>query len=103
MEPLMILCRWMVDMVRGTSGGPTLDAKIDSAGRQVIIAAPTRSAYKQIVESVRDLTTRSAILSGNLENLVTEQAVYMQNRSLFIPSAAAPSNTNTHSATAGGK
>jgi len=83
--------RWMVDMVRGTSGGPTLDAKIDSAGKQVIIAAPTRSAYKQIVESVRDLTTRSAILSGNLENLVTEQAIYMQNRSLFIPSAA-PTN-----------
>jgi len=70
----------MVDMVRGTSGGPTLDAKIDSVGKQVIIAAPARSAYKQIIEAARELTTRSAILSNNLENCAIEQAVYIRNR-----------------------
>ena len=71
-------------MIRGTSGGPVLDhAKIDSAGKQVIISAPSRPAYKQIVEVARELTTRSTILSSNLETLAVEQAVYMQNRALF--------------------
>ncbi len=72
--------RWMVDMVRGTSAGPTLDAKIDSSGKQVIIAAPIKSAYKQIVESTRELTTRSGILSSNLEALVKDQSAYLKNR-----------------------
>jgi translation initiation factor 3 subunit E len=74
--------RWMVDMVRGNSSsyGPNLDAKIDSSGKQVIISAPARSAYKQVVESSRDLNTRSGILSTNLEQLVKEQAVYIKNR-----------------------
>lgn len=69
-----------VDMVRGTSAGPTLDAKIDSANKQVIIAAPTTTAYKMIVDSTRELTTRSGILSNNLENLVIEQALYIKNQ-----------------------
>jgi translation initiation factor 3 subunit E len=72
--------RWMVDMVRGTSAGPTLDAKIDSSGKQVIIAAPIKSAYKQIVETTRELTTRSGILSANVEALVKDQAAYLRNR-----------------------
>lgn len=72
--------RWMVDMVRGTSAGPTLDAKIDSSGKQVLIAAPVKSAYKQIVETTRELTTRSGILSANLEVLVKDQAAYLRNR-----------------------
>lgn len=72
--------RWMVDMVRGSSAGPTLDAKIDSSGKQVIIAPPSKSAYKQIVESTRELTVRSGILSSNLEALVKDQAAYLKNR-----------------------
>lgn len=74
--------RWMVDMVRGnsTSYGPNLDAKIDSSGKQVIISAPARSAFKEVVESSRDLNTRSGILSSNLENLVKEQAGYIKSR-----------------------
>lgn len=72
--------RWMVDMVRGntSSQGATLDARIDSSGKQVIISAPARSAHKQIVEASRDLTTRSGILSNNLETLVKEQANYIK-------------------------
>ena len=72
--------RWMVDMVRGSSGGPTLHAKIDSAGKQVIMSPPTLSAFKQVVETTRDLTTRSSILALNLETLVKEQGVYLQNK-----------------------
>jgi len=72
--------RWMVNMVRGSSAGPTLDAKIDSSGKQVIIAPPSKSAYKQIVESTRELTVRSGILSSNLEALVKDQAAYLRNR-----------------------
>lgn len=72
--------RWMVDMVRGntSSQGATLDARIDSSGKQAIISPPPRSAHKQIVEASRDLTTRSGILSNNLETLVKEQAGYIK-------------------------
>jgi translation initiation factor 3 subunit E len=74
--------RWMVDMVRGNSAshGFNLNAKIDSSGKQVIISAPARSALKQIVESTRDLTTRSVILCTNLETLAKDQEIYIKNR-----------------------
>lgn len=72
--------RWMVDMVRGTAAGPTVDAKIDSAGKQVIMAPPAPTAYKKVIDTTRELTTRSAMLSTNLETLVKEQAPYLQAR-----------------------
>jgi translation initiation factor 3 subunit E len=72
--------RWMVDMVRGSSGGPTLNAKIDSAGKQVIMAPPSKSVYKQVIESTKELTARTATLGANLELLVKEQAVYIKNK-----------------------
>jgi len=70
--------RWMVDIVRSSTTGPAADAKIDSAGKQVLMAAPERSAYKQVIESTRGLTTRSGFLGNNLENLVKDQAVYLK-------------------------
>jgi translation initiation factor 3 subunit E len=70
--------RWMVDIVRGSTQGPISDAKIDSSGKQVIIAASDRAAYKQVVDSTRELTTRAGILGNNLENLVKDQAVYIK-------------------------
>jgi len=70
--------RWMVDIVRSSTTGPAADAKIDSAGKQVLMAAPERSAYKQVIESTRELTTRSGFLGNNLENLVKDQAVYLK-------------------------
>lgn len=70
--------RWMVDIVRGSTAGPTADAKIDSSGKQVLMAPPARNAYKQIIDTSRELTTRSGILSANLETLVKEQAPYLK-------------------------
>eukprot|EP00600_Ochromonadales_sp_CCMP1393_P005447 CAMPEP_0174959138 /NCGR_PEP_ID=MMETSP0004_2-20121128/3014_1 /TAXON_ID=420556 /ORGANISM="Ochromonas sp., Strain CCMP1393" /LENGTH=397 /DNA_ID=CAMNT_0016207431 /DNA_START=133 /DNA_END=1326 /DNA_ORIENTATION=+ len=71
--------KWMVDIVRNATSGPTANAKIDSAGKQVLMAPPSsRAAYKQVTDSARELTTRSAILSSNLENLVKEQGVYLK-------------------------
>lgn len=70
--------RWMVDIVRGSTQGPTVDAKIDSSGRQVLMAPPERSAYKQVIDTTRELTTRSAILGANLENLVKDQGMYIK-------------------------
>lgn len=72
--------RWMVNLVRGTAAGARLDARIDSAGKQVIMAAPSKSAYKKIVDSTRDLTNRTTILSTNLETLVRDQALYLRNK-----------------------
>lgn len=77
--------RWMVDMVRGsTATSATFDAKIDSSGKQAIMAAPSKSGFKQIVDATRELTTRTGILGQNLETLVQEQAVYIQQRNQII-------------------
>jgi translation initiation factor 3 subunit E len=73
--------RWMVDMVRGsTSGSTTLDAKIDSSAKQVIMATPSRTAHQLVVDRTRDLTVRSVVLSTNLVQLASEQAVFIKNR-----------------------
>lgn len=72
--------RWMADMVRGTAAGPSIDAKIDSSGKQVIMAAPSKASYKGIMDASRELTTRSTILANNLENLVKDQGIYLQSR-----------------------
>lgn len=77
--------RWMVDMVRGsgTVGGGAagaLDAKIDSSGKQVIMAAPSRTTQQQVVEKTRDFSHRSATLSAALQGALKDQAVYLQNR-----------------------
>jgi translation initiation factor 3 subunit E len=70
--------RWMVDIVRGSTQGPTAEAKIDSAGCKVLMAVPERAAYKQVIDATRELTTRSAILGANLEGLVKDQAGYIK-------------------------
>lgn len=70
--------RWMVDIVRGSVSGPTVDAKIDSSGKQVLMAAPTKVGHKQIIDVSKELSNRSGILSANLEALVKEQALYIQ-------------------------
>ncbi len=72
--------KWMVDMVRGTATGPTLNAKIDSYGKQVIIAPPQRTAHKQVVEATKELTSRTGVLNHNLETLAKEQAFYIFRR-----------------------
>ena len=69
--------RWMVSMVRSATA---LDAKIDSAGKQVVMSAPSKSAHQQVVDKTRDLTVRCAMLSANVEALLQEQAIYVRNR-----------------------
>lgn len=73
--------KWMVDIVRGTATGPTINAKIDSYAKQVIIAPPSRTAHKQVVEATKELTARSGVLNHNLEVLAKEQSTYVLNRS----------------------
>jgi translation initiation factor 3 subunit E len=73
--------KWMADMIRGSStGSTTLDAKIDSSAKQVIMATPSRTAHQLIMERTRDLTVRSAMLSTNITSLAQEQAVFIRNR-----------------------
>ena len=73
--------RWMVDMVRNATVAATLDARIDSSGKQVIMSAPSRTAHQQVVERTRDMTVRSAMLTANIENLLQEQSFYIKERS----------------------
>ncbi len=72
--------KWMVDMVRNSSTGSSVDAKIDSSGKQVIMSVPMRSAHQLVVDKTRDLTVRSGLLCSNLENTLNDQAFYVKNR-----------------------
>lgn len=72
--------RWMVGVVRNASAGAAVDARIDSAGRQVVMSSPSKSAHQQVAEKTRDLTVRCALLGSNMEALLRDQAVYLQHR-----------------------
>lgn len=73
--------KWMVDMVRGNNGtGTSLNAKIDSFGKQVIIAPPVSTSHQQVIDATKELTTRTSVLSNNLENLIKEQAFFLLHR-----------------------
>jgi translation initiation factor 3 subunit E len=72
--------KWMVEMVRGSSGATALNAKIDSYGKQVIIAPPQRLAHKQVVDLTKELTSRTGVLNHNLETLAKEQSYYIFRR-----------------------
>jgi hypothetical protein len=60
--------RWLVDLIRTAS----LDARIDSAGRQVIMSVPVTSVYQQIVDKTRDLTARTRALADSIESAVPD-------------------------------
>jgi translation initiation factor 3 subunit E len=70
--------KWMVNMVRGTMVGSAQDAKVDSAGKQVIMPSPVNTTHAVVVERSRDLTERSAVLANNLDALAHEQASYIR-------------------------
>jgi len=85
---LLLAERWMVDMIRGVSEGAvsggsaaaTVDAKIDSAAKQVIMAAPSKSAHQQVAEKTRELTARSEALSGNIHKIMPDQMMFVNHR-----------------------
>lgn len=73
--------RWMVDMIKGKNEGVTVDARVDaSQKKEVIMADPTRSVHQQVASKTRDLTSRSSVLSANIQQLFKDQAVYVKNR-----------------------
>jgi translation initiation factor 3 subunit E len=72
--------KWMVDMVRGTMVGSSVDAKIDSTGKQVLMPAPANTTHQVVMDRTRDLTERSSVLVNNLDSLAQEQAVYLKLR-----------------------
>lgn len=65
--------RWMVDMVRSATSGPTHDAKIDSACKKVIMSTPSRVAHSTVMEKSKELTVRSTILNQNLTSILHDQ------------------------------
>lgn len=70
--------KWMVDMVVNTGAGTPIDAKIDSAAKQAIIAPPSRAVYQDVVDKARDLTNRTSVLSGNLASLMHDQGQFVK-------------------------
>lgn len=72
--------RWMVDMVRGSTVGSNLDAKVDSSGKQVMMPAPVNTSHQQVMERTRDLSERTTLLTNNLSAMVHDQKSYLQLR-----------------------
>ena len=72
--------KWMVDMVRNASFSSALDARIDSSSKRVVMSSPTKLALQDIMERTRDLTTRTSNLTGNLDLLLNDQALYIRDR-----------------------
>ena len=56
--------RWIVDLIRGAR----LDAKIDSKENHVIMGAQFPTVYEQVIEKTKDLTARTYVLAGHLDN-----------------------------------
>ena len=54
---------WVVDLIRNAS----LDAKVDSIGRQVIMTVPAASVYQLVIDKTRELTVRTRALHDNIE------------------------------------
>jgi translation initiation factor 3 subunit E len=71
--------KWMVDIVRAATSGPTFDAKIDSAGKRVIMSTPSRSAHQTVIEKTKEVNLRSGILVSSLSNLLAEQHILVPN------------------------
>ena len=60
--------RWLVDLMRTAS----LDAKIDSVERRIVMSVPATSVYQQVVERTRDLTTRTRNLADGIDAALEE-------------------------------
>ena len=86
--------KWVVEMIRGTAGANSsgevsgaisslpVDVRIDSEAKQVFMAPQMKSAHQRVVEKTRDLTTRTGILTANMEALVVEQGPYLKELAL---------------------
>ena len=65
--------KWMVQMVRGSSSSHAIDAKIDSASKQVIMAMSSRSAHQQVMDKTGEFTQRATSLAVALEGVAKDQ------------------------------
>ena len=85
--------KWMVSMVKtttpttGSAGAASssvlsasLDARIDSSAKQVIIAPPRHNILQQVVDKTRDITARSTMLNTNMKTLLQEQGILIRQR-----------------------
>lgn len=70
--------KWMVDLVHNSSSATLQDAKIDSIGKKVFLFPPSKSIHHKIMETTKDLTSRSAVLAANLEMVARDQSSYLQ-------------------------
>ena len=84
--------KWMVSMVKTTSGSGisntvdndksnqvSVDARIDSSAKQVILAPPSVNIFQQVVDKTKDLTLRSSMLFTNMNTMLQEQGILINN------------------------
>ena len=64
--------KWLIELMRSAQ----LDAKIDSAGRQVIMSVAPPSIYQQVLDKTRDLTSRTRTLAENVEGETGSRSRY---------------------------
>jgi translation initiation factor 3 subunit E len=61
--------KWVVELIRTAA----LDAKIDSATRQVVMVVPAASVYAQVYDKTRDLVSRTRALADGVEAAVLQE------------------------------
>ena len=60
--------KWVVELIRTAA----LEAKIDSATRQVVMVVPVASVYTQVYEKTRDLVARTRALAEGVDAAVLQ-------------------------------
>lgn len=60
--------RWIVDLIRSVS----LDAKIDSEERCVVMGCGEKNVCEMVMEKMKDLNVRSGVLVGNMGSVISE-------------------------------
>ena len=70
--------RWMVEIVVNATTGVTVDAKIDSASKQALIAPPSQATYQTIIDKTKELTGRSNLLVNSFGILLNDQGSFIK-------------------------
>lgn len=76
--------KWMVQMVRGSASNSanSIDAKINSSDKQVIMAAYSKSTQQQVADRTSELTQRTSAMASALESVMRDGKGFIKAREL---------------------
>lgn len=74
--------KWMVQMVRGSAShsASSIDAKINSSEKQVIMAAYSKSTQQMVADRTSELTQRTAAMASAMEKVMREGKDFIRAR-----------------------